>query len=240
MTALVAPGRNLTWELANTLGGKIVRGDYAPGAVIPTEGALSAEFGVGRSVVREAIKMLTAKGLIDVRPKRGTMVRHGSAWNLLDGDVLGWALGGAPERDFFIELVEMRSLIEPEAAAMAARRQDPVHLAQLRLAYEGLARAAASHADTVPRDFDFHRALIVASGNRFMQPLLKMHEAALTISFRLTNSVFGPDFNLPAHEEILLAIEAADAERAREATRKLLIASREVFERALVGPAPRK
>lgn len=230
VTLSISPGRNLTWDVVNDLGGQIVRGDYAPGDMIPNEASLGKEFGVGRSAIREAVKMLTAKGLVDPRPKRGTAVLPLIHWNFLDADVLSWALDGGPDRSFFIELIQMRSAIEPESAALAAERQNSNDIAAIRRAFERLKHADENQLDLVSPDLEFHTAIVVASGNRFMRPLLTVHEAALKTSFRVTNAAFGQKFNLPAHEKILRAIERGRPELARRSVRALLDASHEVFK----------
>ena len=123
---------NITVELVNRLGHQIVSGRFSAIDGLPNEGVLSSELKISRTAVREAIKMLTAKGLVGSRPRRGTEVRPVSDWNLLDSDVLRWLRESPPDRRIVIELLELRLGFEPEAAALATRRADPTQLARNR------------------------------------------------------------------------------------------------------------
>ena len=123
---------NITVELVNRLGHQIVSGRFSAIDGLPNEGVLSSELKISRTAVREAIKMLTAKGLVGSRPRRGTEVRPVSDWNLLDSDVLRWLRESPPDRRIVVELLELRLGFEPEAAALAARRADATQLARIR------------------------------------------------------------------------------------------------------------
>ena len=114
------PGR--IQSVLRALGGEIAQGAIAVGAALPPEHELEARFGVGRGVVREAIKTLAAKGLVSVRPRHGTHVRPRADCSLLDRDVLGWLAGREPNRTLLLAIQEVRSIIEPAAAALAAER----------------------------------------------------------------------------------------------------------------------
>src|SRR5829696_9603482 len=126
--------RNLTFGLLETLGRAIVTGAYETER-FPTEAELAAQHAVSRSVTREAVKMLTAKGLLTARPRKGTTVQPSSSWNLFDTDVLRWLL----EREFSLDLLrqfsELRIAIEPAAAALAAREADPGAIAAIIAGY---------------------------------------------------------------------------------------------------------
>lgn len=117
-------GRRLHGAVAHKLGTAILSGDYAPGDTLSGEVEFSKSLDVSRSAYREAIQVLTAKGLVDSRPKIGTRVLPRSRWNLLDPDVLAWAFAGEPDLDFIRSLFELRGIIEPAAAALAADRRD--------------------------------------------------------------------------------------------------------------------
>src|SRR3954470_2676183 len=139
-------GRNLTFGMLDDLGRSIVTGRYEQ-TRFPTEAELAAEHGVSRSVTREAVKMLTAKGLLTARPRKGTTVQPSSSWNLFDADVLRWLL----ERKFSLELLrqfsELRIAIEPAAAALAAREADPEGLAAIAAGYRQMELAEAGDDD---------------------------------------------------------------------------------------------
>ncbi len=113
-------GRNLTHQLTHQLGAAIVQGQYAIDKSFPTEAELSQQFNISRSVTREAVKMLTAKGLIASRPRQGIRVMPSTHWNMFDADVLGWTLNARPSLELLREFTQLRMAIEPEAAALAA------------------------------------------------------------------------------------------------------------------------
>ena len=115
------PGRIQT--VLTTLGREIAQEIIPAGTVLPSESNLEVRFGVGRGVVREAIKTLSGKGLISVRPRHGTRVLPRSDWSLLDRDVLSWLIGhDKPDVELLLAVQEVRSIIEPAAAALAAAR----------------------------------------------------------------------------------------------------------------------
>jgi DNA-binding FadR family transcriptional regulator len=214
---------NVTVELVNRLGHEIVAGRFGVSDILPNEGALSSELQISRTAVREAIKMLTAKGLVGSRPRRGTEVRPVSDWNLLDSDVLRWLRETPPDRKIVIELLELRLGFEPEAAALAARRADPAQLARIEEAYGFMRESAAGRYDPVEADCRFHEAIIAATSNRFYQPLGALVRTALSLTAPITNAIFGHSVgDLEAHGEILLAIEKKDERRAFDLMRRLL------------------
>ena len=223
---------NITFELLNRLGREIVTGGFAVNEVLPNEGALSSELQISRTAVREAIKMLTAKGLVGSRPRRGTEVRPVSDWNLLDSDVLRWLRGSRPDRKVVVELLELRLGFEPEAAALAARRATPAQLGRIEEAYACMQESAAGRYDPVEADCQFHEAIIAATSNRFYHPLGALVRTALSLTAPITNAIFGhPVGDLEAHGDVLLAIEERDEQRAFELMRKLLsMVAREVAD----------
>src|SRR3954463_11258913 len=137
-----ALGRNLTFGLLDALGRAIVTGAYEDKR-FPTEAELATEHAVSRSVTREAVKMLTAKGLLTARPRKGTSIQPASSWNLFDPDVLRWPL----ERKFSLELLrqfsDLRIAIEPAAAALAAKAADGAAVAEIRAGYQRMEAAEA-------------------------------------------------------------------------------------------------
>lgn len=214
-------GRNLTYGLLDRLGRAIVTGHYER-QPFPTEAELTKQHGVSRSVTREAVKMLTAKGLLSARPRQGTVVEPTSSWNLFDTDVLRWLL----ERQFSVDLLkqfnQLRVAIEPEAAALAARFAS---VADIELIAGGLARMVAAEKgqdDTLEADIAFHVAVLHASGNPFYAQFRDMVGTALRTSIRFTNRVKGRTANVADHALVLEAIEAGNPEAARIAMRALI------------------
>jgi len=214
-------GRNLTYGLLDALGKSIVTGGY-DGKVFPTEAALSKQHGVSRSVTREAVKMLTAKGLLSARPRQGTIIEPASSWNLFDPDVLRWLL----DRKFSIELLrnfsELRSAIEPSAAALAATAADPAGLQLIRAGFERMKAAEAGEDDALEADIAFHLAILRASANPFFAQFRDVVATALRTSIRFTNRIQGRTADLKAHRAVMVAIEGRKPEAARKAMGKII------------------
>jgi len=162
---------SLTWRVTDALGRAIVSGDYPAGAVLPNEEEIAAGNGVGRSAVREAVKMLESKGLIAARPRRGTAVLEQRHWNQYDRDVQAWTRAAAPDRALLLELLEMRSAFEPLAAMLAASRGSVQSVRSIRHAYGRMAEAARGRDDPHESDLAFHTAVLGAAGNRFLAGL---------------------------------------------------------------------
>jgi DNA-binding FadR family transcriptional regulator len=202
--------------MLEALGRAIVTGAYEDQR-FPTEAELAVQHMVSRSVTREAVKMLTAKGLLTARPRKGTTVQPSSSWNLFDTDVLRWLL----ERKFSLELLrqfsELRIAIEPEAAALAARESNAAAAADIRAGYERMADAEAEGSDPLEADIAFHIAVLNASANPFYMQFRDVVATALRTSIRFTNRFEGRTASLPAHHEVLAAIEAGDPIAARRA-----------------------
>jgi DNA-binding GntR family transcriptional regulator len=150
------PGRNLTHGLLDTVGRAIVTGAY-DGVPFPTEAQLTEHHGVSRSVTREALKMLTAKGLLSARARVGTVVQPPASWNLFDTDVLRWLLERTFSVDLLRQFTELRIAIEPEAAALAARHAEPHQLDQIRHGLERMRRAETGIDDPLDADIAFHQ-----------------------------------------------------------------------------------
>jgi len=214
-------GRNLTFGLLDNLGQSIVAGHYAH-QPFPTEGELARIHGVSRSVTREAVKMLTAKGLLMARPRQGTTVQPLSSWNLFDTDVLRWMLGRNYSRDLLRQFSELRVAIEPAAASLAAMHADAeAH----RLIGAGLARMRAADRgedEVLDADIEFHVAILRASGNPFFAQFRDVVSTALRHSIRFTNRIKGRSANVDDHAAVYDAILARDPERASAAMRHIV------------------
>lgn len=226
-----AAGRNLTFGMLDALGRAIVTGAYE-GERFPTEAELALQHDVSRSVTREAVKMLTAKGLLTARPRKGTTVQPSSCWNLFDADVLRWLL----ERKFSLELLrqfsELRIAIEPEAAALAAREAGPQAVAAIADGYARMEAAEKGQDDALESDIAFHIAILEACGNPFYRQFRDVVETALRTSIRFTNRFKGRTASLPAHHAVLAAIEAKDMGAARSAMAAIIDDVMVLFEEA--------
>lgn len=229
-------GQNLTYGIVEELGHAVVTQTYGDGVPFPIEAELCKQFGASRTVLREAVKMLTAKGLLSARPRQGTWVEPEKNWNLLDPDVLRWLLERKFSLEMLAEFTEIRFAIEPSAAALAARNATPEGLTRIRQAIERMKSAAAGEDDPLESDIAFHVAVLHATGNRFYAQLEDVINAALRISIRLTNSVKGvPQADVDVHKKVFDAIEAGDSNKARAVMENIIS---EVLD--LIGTAKRK
>lgn len=214
-------GRNLTYGMLDAIGRAIVVGDY-DGSVFPTEAELAKQHGVSRSVTREAVKMLTAKGLLSARPRQGTIVQPTTSWNLFDTDVLRWLL----ERQFSIDLLrqfnELRVAIEPEAAALAARVASTDDIERISAGLARMEKAERGEDDPLESDIAFHIAVLRASRNPFYAQFREVVSTALRTSIRFTNRVKGRTANVGDHAAVHDAIAEANPEKARKAMRSLI------------------
>ncbi len=217
-----ATGQNLTYQIVQDLGLAIVTGRYSAANPFPVEAELSKQYGASRSILREAVKMLTAKGLLGARPGRGTRVEAEENWNLLDPDVLRWLLDRKFSPSLLMEFNQVRLAFEPKAAAFAALNASPAAKAEIRRALEVMAMATESE-DSLAADIAFHVAVLRASGNRFFAQLHELIESTLRFSIRATNSYKGvPKASVADHQKVSDAIFAGNPQLAEDAMRELV------------------
>ncbi len=215
--------KNVHGNTVDHLGEAIVAGRYAVGASIPPEPLLCAELGVSRTVVREAVKSLIAKGLMTTGPKVGTRVLSSDHWNWFDPDVISWQskVGLTPE--FLRDLQDLRRVVEPAAMRLAAARATAHEIAEVEEAFAGMKRAVEEGGDYVTYDLLFHQGLLRASRNRMLVQMSKALGALLRTSFEISTSrKDGPRRSLPLHREVLDAVIAHDPDRAERAIQKLI------------------
>jgi DNA-binding FadR family transcriptional regulator len=202
-------GRNLTHGMLDALGRAIVTGVY-DGRRFPTEADLTIQHGVSRSVTREAVKMLTAKGLLSARPRQGTIVQPSESWTLFDPDVLGWLL----DRKFSLGLLrhfnELRVAFEPAAARLAANNPSEAARVAIRAGFARMVAAEKGEDDPLDADIAFHAAILRAANNPFFAQFEDVVTNALRSSIRFTNRFKGRSADLAAHGAVLEAIEAGD------------------------------
>jgi DNA-binding FadR family transcriptional regulator len=207
----------------NQIGQRIVRGDFAPGEALPNADEWSASEGVSRTVLREALKVLAGKGLVESRPKTGTRVRPRADWNFLDPDVLAWRFASAGNGDDALSLFELRRGIEPMAAALAAERATREQVRELEDVLAEMEEAADEPERFAGPDLVFHQSLLRMTGNELISSLAAVIETALLMSFRLSNdNPSGQRHSMPLHREVVAKIAAKDAEGARGAMLMLL------------------
>lgn len=224
---------NLVHQVLNELGRRIAVGEHVPGIALPPEDDLVREFGTSRTVIREAVKMLTAKGLVSTRPRRGTVVLPESNWNLADPEILDWLLHRRNVLPLILEFVEIRLALEPAAAGLAARTADATLLDGMRDGIRRMQDAANGDDDPLDADIAFHVAILRATRNRFFYSLRYMIEVALRFSIRISNQIKGVDLaSIEEHQRILDAIAAGDAELAETRMRTLILDARTLLQRA--------
>jgi DNA-binding FadR family transcriptional regulator len=217
----VTPRPRVHRDVVDTLARRIMSGTIRPGEGLPNTQDLSAELGVSRSALREAIKVLGAKGMLEVRPRTGTRVLPRSSWNLMDPELLGWC-GPSLDADLVRSLLECRHLIEPGAAALAAQRATTVQLGTIEMALEAMARAASLD-ERVQADLDFHVAVLRASGNLFLAQWGLTVSSVLLAAFRLsTGASDSYDVAFSAHRDVVEAVRMRDAAAADRAMRAVL------------------
>ena len=219
----VYPGRGLHGEVVSALGLRIIRSDYPPGSVIDID-ALEPEFGVSKTVIREALKVLGAKGLVDSRPKRGTFVRERDAWSLLDSDVMMWRREARREDDRLLaDLSELRDAIEPAAARLAALRRTDADLAALEAAFGAFAAAGRDVDHLAAADLEFHLLLLKATHNELYARLDMVVTHALEARNRIQHHPGAAWMDpVPDHQSVLDAVRAADPDSAEKAMRYAL------------------
>jgi len=211
-------------RIAEDIGSAIVAGRYRPDELVPGEIELSRRFQASRPVVREALKLLSAKGLITSRKRAGTRARPRAAWHMLDVDVLAWRLkSGRAEPKFVFDLLHARAAIEPAAAAMAARAHTPKTLKAIEEAFADMERTAHDPELFALPDVRFHKAILAATDNDFIVAFGALIETALGAFVRIASRHAGaPTPSVPLHRAILIAIQRRDADGANAAMSALL------------------
>jgi DNA-binding FadR family transcriptional regulator len=222
-------GISLTFGLLETLGQSIVAGEF-DNAAFPTEAELALKYSASRTVAREAVKMLAAKGVLTSRPRQGTRVEPVANWNLLDPDVTRWMQERPFTAKVYRDYTEVRLAIEPIAAALAAKRASQADLRAIRAALQTMDDEAQHHDLALLADIDFHVAILKASGNPFLIQLKELIHTALTISIGLTNRIAGHTADIGDHAAVLTAIEQGDSAAAENAMRHLISESLEFID----------
>ena len=209
--------------IAARLGIAILSGEYQPGDSFDGEIEQSLNLGVSRTAYREAMRILVAKGLVESRPKAGTHVTPRRRWNLLDPDILAWMFTGRPDEHFIRDLFELRGIIEPAAAALAAQRRTQGQLDAMTAALDDMTRHGLATTAGQEADRGFHRAILEASGNEALASLASSVGAAVqwTTHYKQRASQ-QPRDPLPEHQAVHAAIAANNAGEARATMAALL------------------
>jgi GntR family transcriptional regulator, galactonate operon transcriptional repressor len=220
------PADRLGTAVVTTLVDLIVSGRYAAGATLPTETELGAYFGVSRTVVRESVKLLQAKGLVSIRQGIGTVVSPSTSWNMIDDLVLRALVQHDQSLSILDELVEVRAMLERDTAAGAAAARTDEHLERMRAAFAAMEDAPDEAAFTAA-DADFHDAIMEASGKRLSRAIVtSIHDKARTTGrYQGEVSAAHNALTFEEHRRVLEAIENGDADAAADAVYTHIVGS---------------
>jgi GntR family transcriptional regulator, galactonate operon transcriptional repressor len=228
----------LARKAVDTLGQWIVNDRFSPEAVMPTESQLAATLGVGRATVRDAVKVLSGKGLVRTARRYGTRVTPVESWNLLDGDVIGWHGRDHPRmRRIFAETTELRTIMEPAAAALAAQRATEAQRAMI------LAAARAMHPESDDRqtlftaDCRFHVTILEATHNQVMRQMRQIILTMLRVSYEFGVRPGNAPVTRKGHVAVAEAIARHDPETARTAMVEMLHRNESIAEGYWLAPA---
>lgn len=218
--------RGLHGQTVQEIARRILTGRLRPGDTIDVA-VLGDELGLSLTTMREALKVLAAKGLVASRQKRGTFVRPRSDWSLLDPDVIRWQFANRDDHGFLENLSEVRGIIEPNAARLAAHRRTAEDLAALDSALAAMREADGDPALAVAADLSFHRALLGATHNELLERMEVVIEVGLAERDRLVHGVRPHDDPVPTHRVVLEAVRSGSPDRAEAAMRELLDKARQ-------------
>jgi DNA-binding FadR family transcriptional regulator/acetyl esterase/lipase len=222
-------------SVAHRLGVQILRGEMKSGDSLPTEEDASTALGVSRSAYREAMRTLSAKGLITALPKVGTKIAPRAQWNILDPDLLSWSFEADPDEKFIRDLFELRNTVEPTAAAMAAQRRDDDDLGRLSAALAQLAGATPGSLESFTAEAEFHRRILLASKNEALGGLWSAIELTLRWSAKLQRMLpvhLTLEKLVTEHSRLLDRIKAGQAPEAQAAMSELI---RQSFDDAIAN-----
>ena len=211
-------------DVIDTLGLKIVSGELPPGALLPAETTLARRMGLSRPSLREGLRALARKGLVDARTRRGTLVNDKPLWNVLDADVLRWIAAAPPDPAFFMELLDLRMIFEPAAARLAASRATAEQILAIESAFRSMSSSLPGDVEGCCRhDLAFHELIIAAAGNRLLVRVAAAIRTALLAAFRLSsNARESYENSLAEHWAVAASIRRRDPDQAEQAMRALL------------------
>jgi DNA-binding FadR family transcriptional regulator len=213
--------RGVHGQTVETIARRVLSGELPEGSTLDL-GALQTELDVSLTVLRESLKVLAAKGLVDARQKRGTFVRPRADWNLLDPDVLRWQFSQEADVSLLHSLHEVRTIVEPAAVRLAAERHTDEDLARLDAALAAMSQAADSPA-AVAADLAFHRALLDATHNELLTRMQTVLESALAARDQLVHGTAKhSDDPVPSHRSVLDGVRTRNPDAAEAAMRSLL------------------
>jgi DNA-binding FadR family transcriptional regulator len=219
------PGLSQTGRVVREIGLAIISNRFPPNSILPRDGDLLAHFGVSRTVLREALKVLAGKQLLLSRARIGTKVRDRSEWNFFDPDLLEWNVEAGIDNNFMKYVEEVRWALEPEAARLAAERRADADIERLYAHVSRMGVPGVRRRDFVNADIDFHIDVAKASGNPFLRAITALIEVALVEAFTRSWPGDEPDGTARStadHRAIVEAIARRDGLGAANAMRTVL------------------
>ena len=229
--------RGLQGRVIDGIGRQIIGGHYAPGDLLPKEAELTEQFGVSRTSVREAMRVLAAKGLVDIRQKIGTRVRQPENWNVFDSDILRWHSDVGRGDDIMRNLVEVRQIMEPAAARLAAGRASMDDLRRMDDALRDMVANAQNREGYAHADVEFHLAVYAASHNVLLRQFGSVVADFLYSSFTVQQATAAGDdvFSEDAetHAAVFRAINGGNGEKAAEAMLHVVLDGKNALIKAL-------
>jgi GntR family galactonate operon transcriptional repressor len=231
--------RGLHGQTVEALASRILSDEWGEGAVLDLP-ALREELDISLTALREALKVLAAKGMIDARQKRGTFVQPREKWNMLDADVMRWQTAAADDPGLLDELTEVRAVVEPAAARIAAGRASAEDLESLRDALADMAAAGDDPEASVQADLAFHRRLMTATHNNFLMRMERIIAIGLAERDKLVHSTSPAEDPVPSHRKVVDAIVAGDPAAAEQAMLALVTKAQDDLEKAqrMTRPTP--
>ncbi|HET6709832.1 FadR/GntR family transcriptional regulator [Amycolatopsis sp.] len=223
--------RGLHGQTVEALASRILSDEWGEGTVLDLP-ALREELDISLTALREALKVLAAKGMIDARQKRGTFVQPREKWNMLDADVMRWQTAAADDPGLLDELTEVRTVVEPAAARIAAGRATEEDVEALRDALADMAAAGDDPEASVQADLAFHRRLMAATHNNFLMRMERIIAIGLAERDKLVHGGSAAEDPVPSHRKVFDAIVAGDPAAAEQAMLTLVTKAREDLEKA--------
>ena len=227
-------------SVIDALGQKIISGKLAPGEILPTEAELSRRHGISRPSLREGLRALALKGLVEARTRRGTGIKDKQHWNVLDPDVLRWYAATVPDPGFLLDLHDVRTIFEPAAARLAAARASPDEILAIEEAFQAMASSLPDDVEACClHDLSFHERIVLATGNRLLIRFAATIRMALLAAFRLSSDARASYQNsLAEHWAVAMAIRRRSPDEADTAMRQLLAGTARDFA-PVYGGQPR-
>ena len=217
------PRRGLHGEVVHSIGLRIVRGELQPGDLLPAEDDLVVDPSVSRTVLREAIRVLAAKGLVQARPKTGTRVRPRAEWNMADPDILTWRVQAGPTVELYEQVTEVRMALEPQAARLAAERATDDEIAAIRASYDAMEAGVGEQVIYLAADLLFHQQILLACHNELLAHLGGVLRDLFRTTFEFTTTASTSRRRaLPLHRAIIDGIASRDGDAADTAMQKLI------------------